>query len=130
MSSATRVPRLFRRWRPEAPVPRRLWALASATTADGVVAHVQLDFTLRVRDDGTAAGPEELDRAAMEAVENALRHWIAAHPVSDMPVAGETVGWVPSDLVDDALVENVFVTACDVEVTSQLRRLLVGCAGP
>jgi hypothetical protein len=126
MTLTSTLSRLWRRQTTSAPRP--LWAVATATTVDGATAHVQLEFTLDPPADDT--GPETLDRSAMAAVENVLRHQVGRHPVAALPVAGDAVDWVAADLVTGATIGDVFVTRSDVEVTHELRRLVAHTAGP
>jgi hypothetical protein len=110
------------RGRRASPAPRRLWALATAPTTDGVTAHVRVDFTLQP---GTGtAYDEELDMAVMDRVEARLRQEVGRRPVADLPVVGDSVDWVPTDLVPGATILDVHVVGSDVEVTPELRRLV------
>jgi len=126
MTLTSRVSQLWRRRTPS--LPRHLWAMGKATTADGATAHVQLEFTLCAEDPDLES--EVLDRVAMDAVEGELRVEVGRRPVASLPMVGDAVDWLPADLVPGATIANVFVIASDVEVTHELRRLVSPCAGP
>ena len=121
------VSQLWQRRTPSA-CPRHLWAISTATTADGVVAHVQIEFTLDAR--ALDADPDALDLATMDAVEGIVRYEIGSRRVASLPIAGEAIDWVPPNLVPGATVGNVFVNSSDVEMTHELRRLVTRTAGP
>jgi hypothetical protein len=127
MTLTTRVTRLFRHGRRHASV-QHLWSLARATTADGVTARVEIEFTLEaLLVDGSA---EELAAAAIDAVESALRREIGSRSVSSLPTVGASVDWVAADLVPGARLGNAFVLGSDIEVTRQLQRLVVDDTSP
>ena len=122
--------RVLQMWhrRTPSPSPRHLWAITSATTVDGVTAHVQIEFTLDAREvDGH---PDVLDAATMDAVETVLRNEVSHRRVASLPMAGESIDWVPENLMPDATISNVFVISSDVQVTHELRRLVNHTAGP
>lgn len=119
----TMISRVSQLWRRRAPSRRHLWAVTTAPTADGVIAHVQIDFTLEPS--GDEQDPVELDRIAMDAVEAALRQEVGERPLRLLPVVGDAVDWVASDLVPGATIDQVFVVISDVEMSSELRRRLV-----
>jgi hypothetical protein len=119
----TTLTRLFRR-RPPYASARHLWAVAKATSADGVTARVGVEFTLEVLlvDGGSS---EELEDSAIDAVEGVLRREIGRRSVASLPTVGAPVDWVPPDLVPGARLANAFVLSSDLEVTRQLQRLVV-----
>jgi hypothetical protein len=127
MTLTVKVSQLWHRRAPR-PSARHLWAITTATTSDGVVAHVQIEFTLHVG--AVDADPDALDRATMDAVEGVLRYEIGRRPIASLPMAGTPMDWVPPNLVPGATIGNVFVTSSDVEVTQELRRLVTNTAGP
>jgi len=127
MTLTGRVSQLWQRRTPRS-CPRRLWAITTATTADGVSTHVQIEFTLDTPE--LDVDPEVLDRATMDAVEGVLRYEIGRRRVASLPTAGDTIDWVPPNLVPGASISNVFVVSSDVEVTHELRRLVTHTAGP
>jgi len=108
--------------------PRHLWAIATVTTADGVSAHVQIEFTLDAQ--AVDVDPDAVDWATMDAVEDILRQEMGRSRVASLPMAGDALDWVPPDLVPGAPIANVFVLSSDVEVTHELRRLVTHAAGP
>jgi hypothetical protein len=102
--------------------------VTTATTADGVTAHIQIEFILDAR--SVDIDPDVLDTAAMDAVEAALRHEIARRRVAALPTAGDAIDWVATNLVPGVIIDNVFVISSDIEVTHELRRLVAHEAGP
>jgi hypothetical protein len=101
------------------PVRRHRLASASATTADGVPALVQVEYV------AVLGEPDEaVDDAVADAVEDAIRQAVAARRVADLPTAGDTADWVRPDLVPGVRVEHVVVRLSDVQVTPELRRLV------
>lgn len=129
MSSATRTA-LRRLWRrPAHAASRHLWAVAAANTADGISARLAVDFTLEVVDPaGCPSDPDLVAIDVIDAVENALRLRILDSPVTELPTSGDSVAWLPADLVPGCRVTDAFVTASEVEVTPELRRLVAGSA--
>ena len=95
--------------------------MATATTRDGVTAHLQVEYSWqgpRTRD------PAGLDAAVADAVEDRLRRLVAARTVSALPGLGDDLGWTGEQLVPGVRVEHVSVTTSEVEVTGELRRLV------
>lgn len=103
--------------------PRRLWAVVRATTLDGVVAHVQVEYTLEALPG--APVQDDLATRADVAVEDALRRLIGTRTVSALPGPGDDPGWDRDQLLPGARIDNVTVTASEVEVTAELRRLVL-----
>jgi hypothetical protein len=107
--------------------PQRLhrWGVATATTADGVVAEIEVGYVVRFTDqDGRVLPPDEVDMAALDAVEDRIRQQIAARTVDVLPSAGDPAGWADEVTVDGAVVEHAVVARSDVQVTPELRRLV------
>ena len=127
MTLTDKVSQLWQRRAPR-PSARHLWAITTATTSDGVIAHVQIELTLDVG--AVDADGGALDSATMDAVEGVLRHEIGRRRVASLPMAGAAIDWVPPNLVPGATIGNVFVISSDVEVTHELRRLVTHTAGP
>lgn len=127
MALTSKVSQLWHR-RTSTPSPRHLWAITSATTTDGVTAHVHIEFTLDAR--ALDTNPDVLDVATMDAVEGVLRYEVSHRRVASLPMAGDPIDWVPENLVPDATIGNVFVISSDVQVTHELRRLVNRTAGP
>lgn len=98
--------------------PHRLWAVASANTADGVTAHLGVDFVARRTAHPSEAGP------VADAVEDLLRHRIASSPARSLPSAGDEPGFLVGRDVVGTTIERAVVTASEVEVTPQFRRLI------
>lgn len=99
---------------------RHRLATATATTADGVVALIQVQYVADLDVDDDA-----LDEALLDLVEEATRRAIVRWHVTELPSMGDVAGWVPSSL-EDARVEHATVALSDVQVTSELRRLVAG----
>lgn len=102
--------------------PRERWAVAKATTIDGVTARVQVEFSVRVVEPEVA--PRDVDQQVVDAVEDALRHEIGRRTVADLPTAGDDPAWAPEAFLPGVLVEHAVVISSDVVVTSELRRLV------
>ena len=117
MTLTGRVTQLWHRRTPRS-CPRHLWAITTATTADSISTNFQIEFTLDAPE--LDVDPEVLDRATMDAVEGVLRYEIGRRRVASLPTAGDTIDWVPPNLVPGASVSNVFVVSSDVEVTQGL----------
>jgi hypothetical protein len=112
--------------RPDEPwlddTPRHAWAVARASTADGVLARLQAEVTFRVVEAGVRA---PADRACAVA-EEALRRVIVSSGVPSLPGAGDEVPVGDDVRRPGVAVDSVVVTAADVEVTGELRRLVGG----
>lgn len=94
--------------------PRHRIVVATATTVDGVVAHLQASCLLTVSD--------ALAAEAEAAIEAGLRHLISAHTVAGLPIAGEPV---ELDVhVVGVRIEHLTVESADVVVSPELRRLV------
>jgi hypothetical protein len=102
--------------------PRHGWAFARASSADGALVRLQADVTFRV----TEAGVRSPEALAGVLAEEALRRAIVSSRVTTLPGAGDEVP--PADHARRGAVEvdSVVVTASDVEVTRELRRLVGG----
>ncbi|WP_157550913.1 hypothetical protein [Nocardioides jensenii] len=98
--------------------PHRLWAVASANTADGVTAHLGVDFVALRTASATEAGP------VSDAVEDLLRHRIASSPARSLPSVGDEPGFLVGHAIGGTTIERAVVTASEVEVTPQFRRLI------
>lgn len=105
--------------------PHRRWAVATATTRDGVTAHVQVEYSWDT-DPGTGApaAGAELDVRVADAVEDALRQLVSERTVAALPGLGDDPGWEPDQFVEGVRVEHVTVTTSEVEVSGELRRLV------
>ncbi|PUA80050.1 hypothetical protein [Nocardioides currus] len=102
--------------------PRHRVVVATATTADGVTAHLQATYVLTVLDAQDAGpGPDEFVDTQLG---SRLRHLIAERLVGELPITGESV----DDLIGDGLpgvrIEHVTVASTDVVVSPELRRLV------
>ena len=98
------------------------WAVATATTVDGVRATLTAELSADVRDGS-------LDPARVtDAVEDALRRLVAGSAVADLPVAG-SVPVLDVRLPDGVTLDHVTVTSADVEVSAELRRLVAAWTG-
>ena len=107
-------------WRKPRDEVRRLhhWAVASATTVDGVRARVTVDYTLRIEDNPDA------DLVVLDdLIENSLRGLIAVTSVAGLPAPGVVPDWQVA-LPDGVVIESAVVTTADVEVSAELRRLV------
>jgi hypothetical protein len=99
------------------------WAVATATTADGIRARLTVDFTASV-DPGT-----DVDlTAVVDAAEAALRDLVVTSEVSALPDPGDEPDW-EVDLPEGAAIVNAVVTTADVEVSAELRRLVAARTG-
>ena len=110
-------------WHSRAPAtgPRlHCWAVATATTRDGVTAHLQVEYSWTPLADGD--GPLA-DRVAA-GVEDALRALIAERNLAALPGLGDDPGWGATSLVPGVRLDHVSVTGSEVEVTGELRRLV------
>lgn len=107
--------------------PRERWVWVTATTGDGVTAHLQVEFVVRVND--AAVAPRDVDAIVLGAVEDVLRREIAMSTVDRLPDVGDVPGWAPGSFVPGVLVERPVVAVCDVVVGPELRRL-VDCVRP
>jgi len=115
---------LRRRPAGSSPEPsRHLWAGVTATTVDGVTAHIQVEFTRDIT--SLESSPVAFDQMAMDAVEGALHHHVATLPASSLPMTGDGLGWVEAELVPHTVIGNVFVISSDIEVSTDLRRRLI-----
>lgn len=102
--------------------PRHAWAVARASSADGVLARLQADVTFRVLEAGVRSPAHQAGVVA----EEALRRAIVSSRVPSLPGVGDAVP-VHSDVRPPGIaVDSVVVTASDVEVTGELRRLVGG----
>lgn len=113
--------------------PQRLhrWGVATATTADGVVAEIQVEYVVRFTEqERRTLPPDEIDMAAGDAVEDRIRQEIAARSVGALPTAGDPAGWAEDVTVDGAVVEHAVVARSDVQVTPELRRLVAPPQAP
>lgn len=110
-----------RRTGPE--TPHRLWAVASANTADGVTAHLGVDFVARRNAAHSQAAPSEAGLVS-DAVEDLLRHRIASSPARSLPSVGDEPGFLVGHDVVGTTIERAVVTTSEVEVTPQFRRLI------
>lgn len=102
--------------------PRLVWADARASSADGALARLQAEVTYRITEAGVRA-PEE--KAALVG-EGALRRSITAGRVLSLPGIGDEVPLGEHDEAPGLVVDRVVVTAADVEITRELRRLVGG----
>lgn len=105
-----------------ANAPRHRIVVATATTADGVTAHLQASYLLTVAD--AAAAGRDVDEVVEARLESGLRHLIATHPVSELPISGEAVDVVAEAIVG-VRIEHLTVESADVVVSPALRRLVV-----
>jgi hypothetical protein len=114
--------------------PRRLhrWGLATATTADGVVAEIEVEYVVRLTrptDLATPSDPDSLEMAAADAVEEQIRRVISASRVDALPTAGDRAAWAEDVELDGVTVAHAVVARSDVQVTPELRRLVGSAAG-
>jgi hypothetical protein len=102
--------------------PRHAWAVARASSADGVLARLEADVTFRVLEAGVRSPAHQAGVVA----EEALRRAIVSSRVPSLPGVGDEVP-VGTDVRRPGIaVDSVVVTASDVEVTGELRRLVGG----
>jgi len=104
--------------------PRHRLVVATATTQDGVTAHLQASYLLTVTD--AAAAGHDIDEVVEAELEWGLRHLIGSRSVAELPTTGES----PEDLVTEppvgVRIEHVTVESADVVVSPELRRLVKG----
>lgn len=104
-----------------ANAPRHRIVVATATTVDGVTAHLQASYLLTVTD--AAAAGRDVDEVVEATLESGLRHLIATQAVSELPLTGESV---ELDLhLAGVRIEHLTVESADVVVSPELRRLVV-----
>lgn len=102
----------------------RRWASAHATTADGVTAVVHVEFTMRAEEG--VLDPAR-DAEVIDAVEAAVRQAIAVTHVDALPAMGDTPDWFALIELPGITLKHAVVTASDVRVTPELRRLVADC---
>ncbi|WP_158647985.1 hypothetical protein [Nocardioides houyundeii] len=100
---------------------RHQWAVVTATTLDGVTAHVQVEYSWQ---GPRTRNPEALAATVADAVEDRLRRLVTTRTVPALPGLGDDLGWEEEQLVPGVRVEHVTVTTAEVEVTTELRRLV------
>lgn len=101
--------------------PHQAWAGARASSADGALARLEAEVTYRI----TEAGVRSPEDQAARVGEEALRHAIVTGRVLSLPGIGDEVAIGDQDLTG-VVVDSVVVTAADVEITRELRRLVGG----
>ena len=102
--------------------PRHAWAVARASSADGALTRLEAEVTYRITDAGVRA-PED---QASQAGEEALRRAIVTSRVLSLPGIGDEVAPADDYPAPGLAVDSVVVTAADVEITRELRRLVGG----
>lgn len=102
--------------------PRHVWASARASSADGALARLEAEVTYRILDAGVRS-PED---QASQVGEDALRRAIVTGRVLGLPGTGDAVALGEHDSIPGLTVDSVVVTAADVEITRELRRLVGG----
>ncbi len=102
--------------------PRHAWASARASSADGALARLEAEVTYRIIEAGVRS-PE--DQAA-QVGEDALRRAIVTGRVLSLPGIGDEVALGSEAPAAGLAVDSVVVTAADVEITRELRRLVGG----
>ncbi|KRF15409.1 hypothetical protein ASG90_11960 [Nocardioides sp. Soil797] len=113
---ALALPAVVRRRGEAGPRSHHLWAVAQANTADGVTARLSVDF-VAVIDHGIEP------TAVVDAVEDLLRHEIAACTAHQLPSVGDICTGIDTS-VEEASIEHLVVASSEIEVTPELRRLI------
>ncbi|WP_036490729.1 MULTISPECIES: hypothetical protein [Nocardioides] len=106
--------------------PQHRLVVATATTLDGVTAHLQASFLQTVTDAATAG--RDVDELVEAELEWSLRHLIGARAVAELPATGESVDELLSAPLAGVRIDYVTVESADVVVSPELRRLVR--AGP
>ncbi|KQY54565.1 MULTISPECIES: hypothetical protein [unclassified Nocardioides] len=118
------VAAFLRRTSEATPEPHRLWAVASANTTDGVTARTGVEFVVHLP--GAVADAGTLS----DAVEDLLRRGIAASPAHALPSIGDDPAGLSGATVAGVAIESAVVTSSEVEVTPELRRLMLDRTTP
>lgn len=96
-----------------------LWAVAHATTRDGVTAHLQVEVTL-----AEDASAPVASATLVDALQDALRNRITAATVVELPALGDDPAFDADELPAGVRLAHSRVTISDVEVSGALRRLV------
>lgn len=102
------------------------WAVASATTLDGVTARLHVEFTISVTEPTTA--PEDLDERVTDLAEEAIRRRVRSRSLAVLPGAGDAATWISETPVPGVRVGHAVVVAAEVAVSGELRRLVTSAA--
>ena len=102
--------------------PRRLWTVSRANTSDGATANLEVEVVVELTEPGPRRS--EVDGEVVDLIESHVRRRITEHPVASLPSVGDDAPFVPPDVASGVRVLRAVVTASDVEVTPELRRLV------
>lgn len=102
------------------------WAVASATSVDGVTARLHVEYTVTVTD--PASAPRDLEERVLDTVEDAVRQKVRSRPLAALPGSGDAAPWVPPDPVEGVRLDRAVVVAAEVAVSGELRRLVTSAA--
>lgn len=102
--------------------PHHVWTGVRASSADGALTRIEAEVTYRVTDAGVRS-PGDL---AAKVGEEALRRAVLTGRVLTLPGVGDEVSVAGSAGPEGLVVDSVVVTAADVEITRELRRLVGG----
>ncbi len=101
---------------------RHLWASARASSADGALVHLQAEVTIELADPAQAVSDSTITALA----EDALRRVIVTGRVLSLPGIGDEVPLGDLASAPDIEAVTLVITAADVEITRELRRLVGG----
>lgn len=101
---------------------RTLWSSVRASSADGALVRLDGEATVELLDPVLAAD----DAVVVQEIDERLRLTITRHPLLAVPSAGDEVVLAGRADPPGVLLGPVVVTAADVEVTRELRRLVGG----
>lgn len=110
-------------WAPiNAPRPTSLarWVQVRATTRDGVIADLSVDFVV-VGGEGDDLGAAE---GVLDTAEDVVRRYVQACDVEDLPRAGDAAPWLDAVELDGAEIRHSVIGIATVEVSPELDRLV------
>ena len=102
--------------------PHHVWTGVRASSADGALTRLEAEVTYRVTDASLRSPGEQ----AAKAGEDALRRAVVTGRVLTLPGVGDQVARTQEADPAGIVVDSVVVTAADVEITRELRRLVGG----
>jgi hypothetical protein len=102
--------------------PHHLWTVSRANTSDGATARLEVEVAVEFTDGRLQRN--DTDTEIVDAVGEEIRQRIIDHPVASLPSVGDDAPFVNPDVVTGVRIVRAVVTASDVEVTPELRRLV------
>ncbi|NYG60642.1 hypothetical protein BJ980_003565 [Nocardioides daedukensis] len=124
--------------------PQRLWTVSRANTSDGVTARLEVEVVVELAGVGSRHGPVlgpvvgpgsgpavgSVGGETVDLIESAIRRRITEHPVASLPSVGDEAPFLPEEIIQGVRIVRAVVTASDVEVTPELRRLVTDRSHP